>query len=76
MEKIITLKQKTEKSKNEKELACMKSKFILVLSADYQMFKLILHWGYSPQAALTYYCDNTSPVRLVYLWTIDDSRSY
>ncbi len=33
----------------------MKSKFVLVLAADYQMSKLVPYWGLSPQPGSTYY---------------------
>lgn len=32
----------------EESLATMKCKFVIVISADYQMNKLIPHWGLSP----------------------------
>ena len=37
------------------ELATLKHKFNLVLSADYQMGKLVPYWGESPQPGSTYY---------------------
>lgn len=41
---------------DEKEkLVTMKHKFNLVLSADYQMGKLVPYWGQSPQPGSTYY---------------------
>ena len=39
----------------EEKLAVMKHKFNLVLSADYQMGKLVPSWGQSPQPGSTYY---------------------
>ena len=39
----------------EEKLAVMKHKFNLVLSADYQMGKLVPYWGQSPQPGSTYY---------------------
>ena len=41
-------------------LASLKHSFTLVISADYQMFKLIPHWGYSPQPGSTYYLQKLS----------------
>ena len=32
----------------EEELAVLKRKFVLVVSADYQMAKLVPYWGLSP----------------------------
>ena len=54
-ENCCTWAEDWEKCENEKELPWRKSKFILTLSVDYPMSKLILHWGYSSQPALTYY---------------------
>ncbi len=42
----------------EEKLVAMKHKFNLVLSADYQMGKLIPYWGQSPQPASTCYLQN------------------
>ena len=41
-------------------LASHKHSFTLVISADYQMSKLIPHWGYSPQPGSTYYLQKLS----------------
>ena len=38
-----------------RELATLKHKFNIVLSADYQMGKLVPYWGESPQPGSTYY---------------------
>ena len=40
---------------SEEELTLLKCKFVLLLSADYQMNKLVPHWGLSPQPGSTYY---------------------
>jgi len=40
---------------DEERLTVMKSKFKLVLAADYQMSKLVPYWGLSPQPGSTYY---------------------
>ena len=37
------------------KLHSLKNKFNLVVSADYQMGKLIPYWGYSPQPGSAYY---------------------
>ena len=39
----------------DRELATLKHKFNLVVSADYQMGKLVPYWGESPQPGSTYY---------------------
>ena len=42
------------------ELALLERKFVLVVSADYQMAKLVPYWGLSPQPASTYYLQKLS----------------
>ena len=50
------LESNTERSADEDEkLQHLKSTFTLVLSADYQMGKLLPSWGRSPQPSSTYY---------------------
>ena len=49
-----------EESGDSEELECKKHTFTAVLSADYQMSKLIPHWGYSPQPGSTYYLQKLS----------------
>ena len=54
MEKISTLQQNTSRSEEEdEELTQLQDRFILVLSADFQMSKLIPSWGLSPQPGST-----------------------
>ena len=50
----MSLEEQTE------ELECMKKRFDLVLSADYQMSKLIPYWRSSPQPGSTYYFQKLS----------------
>ena len=53
---ITALESKPDLTEEEAgRLHCLKNKFNLVVSADYQMGKLILYWGYSPQPGSTYY---------------------
>ena len=56
MEQIQTLEQDSEA--NEDELVRRKQK--LILSADYQMNKLVPYWGLSPQPGFTYYLQKLS----------------
>lgn len=42
-------------AENGGELPSPKNAFTLVLSADYQMSKLVPHWGSLPQLGSTYY---------------------
>lgn len=53
---IAALESKTDLTEEETgKLHSLKNKFNLVVSADYQMGKLIPYWGYSPQPGSTYY---------------------
>ena len=48
----------TKENRNEQEhqkLENLHHNFTLVLSADYQMQKLVPYWGFSPQPGSTYY---------------------
>ena len=47
-------------SHEEDEGKVLKQNFTLVISADYQMSKLVPHWGLSPQPASTYYLQKLS----------------
>ena len=47
-------------TEEEEELALMKRTFTLVISADYQQFKLIPYWGSSAQPGSTYYLQKVS----------------
>jgi len=54
--RIAELEAKSNLNEDEiDESAGLKSKFDLVLSADYQMSKLVPFWGQSPQHGCTYY---------------------
>ena len=58
---IIDLEEKSEKSSaKEEKLDQLKHCFTLVISADYQMQKLIPYWGDSPQPGCTYYFQKLS----------------
>ena len=53
---IVSLEEKdTLTEEEEAQLDGLKSRFNLVLSADFQMCKLIPYWGLSPQPGSTYY---------------------
>ena len=53
---ITALESKPDLTEEETgKLQSLKNKFNLVVSADYQMGKLIPYWGYSPQPGSTYY---------------------
>ena len=59
--KIIELEAKPTLEDNEKEeLEVLKHNFNLVVSADYQMSKLVPQWGLSPQPGSTYYLQKLS----------------
>lgn len=45
---------------NHQHLMDLQHKFTLVLSADYQMSKLLPYWGSSPQPSSTYYMQKVS----------------
>ena len=53
---ITTLDEKSHLSEEEaKKLRSLKNKFNIVISADYQMGKLVPYWGLSAQPGSTYY---------------------
>jgi len=53
---ITTLDEKSHLSEEEaKKLRSLKHKFNIVISADYQMEKLVPYWGLSAQPGSTYY---------------------
>ena len=55
-ERIVKLSDKPNLQQSEQtELGMLKHKFNLVVSADYQMGKLVPYWGESPQPGSTYY---------------------
>ena len=51
----LTTKSTQRSTDEDEELAVLKHKFNLVVSADYQMCKLVSYWGLSPQPGSTYY---------------------
>lgn len=58
---INELERKSSLTNDEEEqLAVLKHKFNVVLSADYQMSKLVPYWGFSPQPGSTYYLHKLS----------------
>ena len=59
--KIVEFESKAERTESEEqELRGLKEGFILVLSADYQMEKLLPSWCKSPQPSSTYYFQKLS----------------
>ena len=53
---VLQTKQKTTLTDDETvTLDGLKKRFTLVLSADFQMCKLVPYWGYSAQPGSTYY---------------------
>ena len=58
--RICELEVKSNKTEAEDELSTLKHCFTLLLSADYQMQKLLPHWGRSPQPGSTYYLQKLS----------------
>ena len=59
--RIVELEEHTSlEADQEQELATLKHTFNLVISADYQMAKLVPYWGYSPQPGSTYYLQKLS----------------
>ena len=48
MENINALAKKSNRSDEEEELASLRDRFIIVLSADFQISKLLPNWGLSP----------------------------
>ena len=61
--------EKSTLSSEEDQLASLKNKFILVICADYQMFKLVPYWGMSAQPGSTYYFRSLT-MTLLASWTI------
>jgi hypothetical protein len=58
---IVTLSSQDELSDaSSRELEHLKESFMLVVSADYQMTKLIPHWGSSDQPGISYYLRKVS----------------
>lgn len=57
---IIELEQKSRSQDEDRKLEELKRTFTLILSADYQMSKLIPNWGLSPQPGSTYYLQKVS----------------
>ena len=51
----VTGRKRQLTEEEEAQLDGLKSRFNLVLSADFQMCKLIPYWGLSPQPGSTYY---------------------
>ena len=45
---------------SRKELESLQKSFVLVISVDYQMIKLIPHWGTSDQPGISYYLRKVS----------------
>ena len=55
-EEIDSLQSKPVRTEEEEDtLTRLKHNFTAVLSVDYQMQKLVPHWGLSPQPGATYY---------------------
>ena len=52
--------KETLDSDESEELSVLKLRFDLVISVDYQMSKLLPHWGDSPQPGSTYYLQKLS----------------
>ena len=76
MVKIKTLEEKLDRSEEEEdELGRLKSRYTLVISADYQMSKLVPTWGYSPQPGSTYYLQKLSHDLLGIVNHSDDSSA-
>ena len=51
---------KIREANDEEERASLQRRFTLTLSVDYQMSKLVPHWGFSPQPGSTYYFQKLS----------------
>lgn len=58
MERIESLQIRTEQEKDT--LQMLKHNFTAVLNVDYQMQKLVPHWGCSPQPGATYHLQKMS----------------
>ena len=55
MEEIESLQSKPVRTEQEEDtLQRLKHNFTAILSVDYQMQKLVPHWGHSPQPGATY----------------------
>ena len=54
-EEIKELEAKSRTAEEDDKLQTLKHTFTLILSADYQMNKLLPYWGRSPQPGQTYY---------------------
>lgn len=54
------IQELTDAQPDSESLSALKHTFTLALSADYQMSKLIPHWGHSPQPGSTYYLQKLS----------------
>ena len=67
--------QRIEECTDSEELKQLKSKFTLTIGADYQMTKLIPHWGFSPQPGSTYYLQKLSHDLLGIVNHSDEKRS-
>ena len=52
---IVELELATSSPKRDEKLKQLHHAFTLILSADYQMSKLLPHWGQSAQPSSTYY---------------------
>ena len=59
-EMIAQSERKGNRTSEEQTLDGLKHSFTLVISADYQMNKLLPHWGESPQPGSTYYLQKVS----------------
>ena len=57
---IIKLESTPSFPERDEKLKNLQSTFTLLLSADYQMSKLLPYWGYSAQPSSTYYMQNVS----------------
>ena len=58
---IESLQSKPVRTEQEEDtLQRLKPNFTAVLSVDYQMQKLVPHWGHSPQPGATYYLQKMS----------------
>ena len=60
-QEIVQLETKSPRTTAEEDkLQELKHCYTLLLSADYQMQKLVPHWGHSPQPGSTYYLQKLS----------------
>ena len=58
--KLLSLTHPVVLSKRDQKLQQLQNTFTLLLSADYQMSKLLPYWGHSPRPSLTYYLQKLS----------------